>query len=120
MTIFTLARAARAAISELVPARPPRLFPLLGTLVSADFIRPRPTVRRVVCGHLSMEKRGWSEPFWSTTILLEDGAYVSVDLDPVTPPPTPGQAVSMVGRRRKGLSPEIASMLRPCAKLAKR
>lgn len=115
---FIFLNSSRVARLLRLPPRAPLLVSLLGTLVSADYIKPRPTSKRVTCGHLSMEEPGWSAPFWSTTILLEDGTYVSVDLDPLYEPPCPGQPMSMVGRRRSGQSLEVVLMLRPGVRLA--
>lgn len=119
--MFTLAfhgatRAVRLALKRI---RTPSLVPLLGTLVSVDFIRPRPISKRVTCGHLSMDEPAWSSPFWSTMIFLEDGTYIGVDLDPLCTPPHAGQLVSMVGRRRLGKPLKVVLMLRPAARLAK-
>lgn len=121
MSITPLSRAARACAALLRQASAPRLFPLVGTFVSAEFIPPRLVMRRVAFGHCSIEQPGWSDPFWAATIELDGGELVHVDLDPRSRMPRPGEAVSMVGRKaRRGGPPAVQALLRPRAALAKR
>lgn len=94
--------------------------PLVGSLESIHFIPARQYFNHIVCGYSVLRIPAWTDPFWSVTVLTEDGEYLHACLDRRMAPPDEGSPVSFVASRSwpwSKATDQIEALLRPDAKV---
>lgn len=93
---------------------------LIGSAQTVDFIPSRPYIVHVPCGYEVMRYVAWSDPFWSVTVLTEQGSYLHACLHRHSCVPDIGSPVSFVAKKPWPWSKEpnrIEALLRPPADL---